>query len=102
MEETRDEHMPIMEDEFGTHVFSGYTLASFMEIKDFVDAEESVKTGRLEDMEFFIILIMYVKHYVYTMKFWMEKTQNKSMKCIVKNIKKIMSQVVFIIPKQVK
>lgn len=38
MEETREDHMPIMEDEFGTHVFSGYTLASFMEIKDFVDA----------------------------------------------------------------
>lgn len=38
MEETREDHMPIIEDEFGTHVFSGYTLASFMEIKDFADA----------------------------------------------------------------
>lgn len=38
MEETREEHMPIMEDEFGTHVFSGYTLASFLELKDFIDA----------------------------------------------------------------
>lgn len=38
MEETRDEHMPIMEDELGTHVFSGYTLVSFQEISDFVNA----------------------------------------------------------------
>lgn len=38
MEETRDERMPIMEDELGTHVFSGYTLVSFQEIKDFVEA----------------------------------------------------------------
>lgn len=33
MEETRDDHMPILEDESGTHVFTGYTLASFVEIK---------------------------------------------------------------------
>lgn len=38
MEETRDEHMPIIEDALGTHVFSGYTLASFREIKAFVEA----------------------------------------------------------------
>ena len=38
MEETREEHMPILEDELGTHVFSGYTLASFEELKDFVNA----------------------------------------------------------------
>lgn len=34
MEETRNEHMPIVEDETGTHVFTGYTLASFDEIQD--------------------------------------------------------------------
>lgn len=33
MEENREEHMPIIEDEAGTHIFSGYTLASFVEIK---------------------------------------------------------------------
>lgn len=38
MEETRDEHMPIIEDELGTHVFSGYTLVSFEELKSFVEA----------------------------------------------------------------
>ncbi len=29
MEEHRDEHMPIVEDETGTHVFTGFTLSSF-------------------------------------------------------------------------
>lgn len=38
MEETRDEHMPILEDELGTHVFSGYTLASFEELPKLVAA----------------------------------------------------------------
>ncbi|MGL5541131.1 MAG: peptidase U32 family protein [Erysipelotrichaceae bacterium] len=32
MEENRDERMPIIEDEFGTHVFTGFSLASFKEI----------------------------------------------------------------------
>ncbi len=36
-EENRDARMPIYEDEFGTHVFSGYTLASFEEIREFYD-----------------------------------------------------------------
>lgn len=35
-EENRDEHMPIMEDELGTHIFSGFTLASFEEINDYI------------------------------------------------------------------
>lgn len=38
MEEHRDEHMPIVEDETGTHVFTGFTLTSFDEIKDMVNA----------------------------------------------------------------
>ena len=38
MEEHRDEHMPIVEDETGTHVFTGFTLSSFDEIKDMVNA----------------------------------------------------------------
>lgn len=46
MEEHRDEHMPILEDELGTHVFSGYTLVSFKEIKDFRKA--GVKHVRID------------------------------------------------------
>lgn len=38
MEEHRDEHMPIMEDEHGTHVFTGFTLCSFEEVEDLVKA----------------------------------------------------------------
>lgn len=34
MEESRDEHMPILEDDLGTHVFTGFTLVSFEEIKE--------------------------------------------------------------------
>lgn len=34
MEETRDEHMPIIEDALGTHVFTGFTLVSFMEMQE--------------------------------------------------------------------
>lgn len=33
MEETRDAHMPILEDDQGTHVFSGFTQCFFDEIK---------------------------------------------------------------------
>lgn len=38
MEENRDEHMPIVEDETGTHVYTGFTLASFEEIKKLKEA----------------------------------------------------------------
>lgn len=38
MEENRDEHMPIIEDEHGTHVFTGFTLCSFEEILDLYNA----------------------------------------------------------------
>ena len=34
MEENRDEHMPILEDETGTHVFCGWTLCAFKELLD--------------------------------------------------------------------
>lgn len=37
-EETRDDHFPILEDELGTHVFTGFTLAAFAEIKTLADA----------------------------------------------------------------
>lgn len=33
IEEKRNDHMPIVEDSAGTHVFSGYTLMSFNEIR---------------------------------------------------------------------
>lgn len=38
MEETRDERMPIVEDDLGTHVFTGYTLVSFDELNALVEA----------------------------------------------------------------
>lgn len=37
-EESREEHMPILEDDSGTHVFSGFTLASFAEILSMAEA----------------------------------------------------------------
>lgn len=46
MEETRDEHMPIVEDETGTHVFTGFTLSSFDEIKDM--ANSGVQAFRID------------------------------------------------------
>lgn len=48
MEETRDEHMPIIEDDLGTHVFSGFTLASFEEIERLQDA--NITHVRIEGM----------------------------------------------------
>lgn len=48
MEETRDEHMPIMEDDLGTHAFSGFTLASFLEIKQF--ESYGIQNVRIEGM----------------------------------------------------
>lgn len=38
MESTRDHHMPIVEDALGTHVYTGFTLASFDEICDLYEA----------------------------------------------------------------
>lgn len=38
MEENREEHMPIVEDKDGTHVFTGFTLAAFEELEDIVNA----------------------------------------------------------------
>lgn len=48
MEETRDDHMPIFEDETGTHVFSGFTLVSFEELKTLV--AHGVKHMRIEGL----------------------------------------------------
>lgn len=38
MEETREEHMPIVEDDLGTHVYTGFTLSSFDELLDLQNA----------------------------------------------------------------
>jgi len=38
MEENRDEHMPIVEDKGGTHIFTGFTLASFEELQEIIHA----------------------------------------------------------------
>lgn len=48
MEETRDEHMPIIEDELGTHVFTGFTLCSFKEINELVAA--GIQSLRIESL----------------------------------------------------
>lgn len=37
VEQTRPDKMPIIEDQFGTHIFTGFTLATFKEVKDLVD-----------------------------------------------------------------
>lgn len=47
-EETREDRMPIIEDEHGTHVYSGFTLASFEEIKQLDEA--GIQYGRMETM----------------------------------------------------
>lgn len=46
MEETRNERMPILEDDLGTHAFSGFTLASFCEIEQLQKA--GIQNVRLE------------------------------------------------------
>ena len=46
MEENRDEHMPILEDELGTHVFTGFTLCGFKEIKELIAS--GIKHFRVE------------------------------------------------------
>lgn len=48
MEENRDEHMPILEDEHGTHIFTGFTLCSFEEIADLFKA--GIRNFRVESM----------------------------------------------------
>ncbi|MDL2276860.1 U32 family peptidase [Breznakia sp. OttesenSCG-928-G09] len=48
MEEKRDEHLPIVEDEEGTHIYTGFTLASFEEIHDFIEA--GILNLRIESM----------------------------------------------------
>ena len=48
VEEKREDKMPIIEDEMGTHVFSGYTLASFNELQALKDA--SVEYVRIEGL----------------------------------------------------
>ncbi len=48
MEETRDEHMPIIEDEHGTHVFTGFTLCTFEEVEDLLDA--NITNLRIESL----------------------------------------------------
>ena len=48
VEEKREDKMPIIEDEMGTHVFSGYTLASFNEQQALQEA--SVAFVRIEGL----------------------------------------------------
>lgn len=48
MEESREEHMPIVEDEHGTHVYTGFTLCSFEEIEDLIKA--GIRNFRIESM----------------------------------------------------
>lgn len=48
MEENRDEHMPIIEDELGTHVFTGFTLCSFKEINELIEA--GIQNFRIESL----------------------------------------------------
>lgn len=48
MEEHRDEHMPIFEDSQGTHIYTGFTLASFEEVVDLVGA--GIHNLRIETM----------------------------------------------------
>lgn len=38
MEENRDERMPIVQDELGTHVFTGFTLCAMKEVKPLMEA----------------------------------------------------------------
>ncbi|NBK96539.1 MAG: U32 family peptidase [Erysipelotrichia bacterium] len=48
MEENREEHMPIIEDEHGTHIFTGFTLCSFEEVEDLIHAH--INNLRIESM----------------------------------------------------
>lgn len=48
MEENRDEHMPIVEDEHGTHVYTGFTLCTFEEVDDLINAH--INNLRIEGM----------------------------------------------------
>lgn len=41
IEQTRNERMPILEDEAGTHIFSEYPIQSLNQIKDMIDAKIS-------------------------------------------------------------
>lgn len=47
-EEHREEHMPIVEDEQGTHIFTGFTLCSFEEMEDIINA--GISHLRIESM----------------------------------------------------
>lgn len=47
-EENREEHMPIVEDEHGTHVYTGFTLCSFEEVEDLIKA--GIRNLRIESM----------------------------------------------------
>lgn len=38
IEETRDDLMPVFEDEFGTHVFTGFTFNGFNQVEEFIKA----------------------------------------------------------------
>lgn len=64
MEENREEHMPIVEDEHGTHIYTGFTLCSFEELEDIIKA--NIRNIRIESMFMNIDeLCNCVKDYVY-------------------------------------
>lgn len=48
MEENREEHMPIIEDEHGTHIYTGFTLCNFEEVEDIIHA--GILNLRIESM----------------------------------------------------
>lgn len=64
MEENREEHMPIIEDEHGTHIYTGFTLCSFEELEDILKA--NIQDVRIESMFMNIdSLCECIKDYVY-------------------------------------
>ncbi|MEF9966988.1 MAG: peptidase U32 family protein [Longicatena sp.] len=60
-EETREEHMPIIEDELGTHVFTGFTLSSFDELLDLANANihHFRIDGIFHDIDYVIEMLTY-------------------------------------------
>lgn len=63
-EENRGEHMPIIEDEHGTHMYTGFTLCSFEELEDIYKA--NIQHLRIEGMFYEIEEIcQLIKDYIY-------------------------------------
>lgn len=90
IEEKRDDHMPIFEDISGTHMYTGFTLASFEEMEDFVGA--GVHDFRIESMFYTIEeLCRIIKDYRYVLEhpesgraFYQEYERNQKDRSITK------------------